>query len=136
MAPASHPGHSFSVLVADDEAANSQSLARWLRLCGFEVATVPDGQAACEWARQHRPDVIIMDLAMPIMGGLEAARRIRELPSSRRPFLIAMTAWDAAQIPDRARAAGFDLHVLKPAEPVYLESLLRRFAAVPHGSTA
>jgi two-component system CheB/CheR fusion protein len=72
-----------------------------------------------------------MDLAMPIMGDLEAARRIGELPSSRRPFLIAMTAWDAAQIPDWARTAGFHWHVVKPAEHVYLDSVLRRFAAVP-----
>jgi CheY-like chemotaxis protein len=123
-------------LVADDETANAPSLALLLRLCGHAAATVSDSQAACDWARRHRPDVVFLDLDMLVMGGLEAARRIRGLLSSRPPLLVALTGWDDAQLPDCTRAAGFHLNKLKPAEPVHLESLLQRFAAALDERTA
>jgi CheY-like chemotaxis protein len=136
MVAVAQPCRSLSVLIADDEPANVQSLALLLRLCGHAVATVSDGQAACDWARRHRPDVVFLDLDMPVMGGLEAARRIRELRSSPPPLLVAWTACDDADIPDRARAAGFHLHMAKPAEPIHLEALLQRFAAALDECTA
>jgi CheY-like chemotaxis protein len=136
MAVASQPCRSLSVLIADDDSANAQSLALLLRVCGHTVATVSDGQAACDWASRYRPDVIFLDLNMPVLGGLEAARRICALPSSRPPLLVALTACDDADSPDRAHAAGFHLHVLKPAEPVHLEVLLQRLAAALAGRTA
>jgi CheY-like chemotaxis protein len=136
MVAAAQPCRSLSVLIADDEPANAQSLALLLRLCGHAVATVSDGLAACDWARRHRPDVVFLDLDMPVMGGLEAARHIRGLWSSPPPLLVALTACEDADISARARAAGFHMHLPKPAEPMYLESLLQRFAAALDERTA
>jgi CheY-like chemotaxis protein len=73
---------------------------------------------------------------IPVMGDLEAARRIRALLSSPPPLLVAWTACDDADIPDRARTAGFHLHVAKPAEPVHLEALLQQFATALDECTA
>jgi CheY-like chemotaxis protein len=86
-----------------------------LRHAGHEVAVMYDGVAALAAAQDFRPDTVILDLGMPRLDGLEAAKRLRALPGGRRMRLIAMTGWGQEADRQRTREAGFDLHLVKPA---------------------
>ena len=75
------------------------------------------------WPRSFNPQIALLDIGMPRMDGYEAARRIRAALGPR-VFLVALTGWGQEEDQRRARAAGFDRHVTKPAEPAVLESLI------------
>ena len=68
------------ILVVDDNRSNAQSLELLLRALGQEVYTAFDGPAALELARKHRPDVVLLDIGLPLMDGYEVARRCRDEP--------------------------------------------------------
>ena len=112
------------VLVVDDNRAAVETLSTVVRMLGSEVRTAGDGQEALEIAEAYRPDVVLMDLGMPRMNGYEAARRIREQPWGEGIMLVALTGWGQDEHRDRTRAAGFDHHLVKPAEPAALQALL------------
>ncbi|NUZ05804.1 hybrid sensor histidine kinase/response regulator [Piscinibacter koreensis] len=117
-------GQRQRILVADDNGDAAESLAEMLRLFGHDVWTVGDGQQALDRLDAVGPDVVILDLGMPVMDGIEAARRIRTLPQHRSVLLVALTGW--GQDRDRARTAeaGFDRHLVKPVDPAEVERLL------------
>lgn len=112
------------ILVADDNRDSADSLATMLSLMGHETDAAYDGRDAIQKAAVSRPDVIVLDVGMPLLDGYEAARRIRSEPWSNGVVLVALTGW--GQEADRARAkrAGFDFHLTKPAAPEALVSLL------------
>ncbi|MCI0641746.1 MAG: ATP-binding protein [Gemmataceae bacterium] len=112
------------ILVVDDSWDAANSLAMLLELGGNEVRTAYDGVEAIEAAESFRPDVILMDVGMPKLNGLDAARRIRNLPWSDKVLLIALTGWGQDENRRRSRAAGFDYHLTKPVNPQELEALL------------
>jgi len=95
-----------------------------LRLMGNEVRTVRDGMEAVEEAAAFRPDVILLDIAMPRLNGYDAARRIREQRWGKGMFLVALTGWGQDEDKRRATDAGFDLHFTKPVNPADLEQLV------------
>jgi CheY-like chemotaxis protein len=111
------------ILVVDDWPDGAASWVPLLRLFGFEVDAATNGAQALEIARAQRPDVGILDLAMPGMDGCELARRLRLLYPERL-ILIAITAHDSEEDRRTSRAAGFDFHLRKPAEPQAILSLL------------
>jgi CheY-like chemotaxis protein len=112
------------VLVVDDCPDTRATLRTLLGLWGFEVFEAADGPAALRAARTCRPGVVLLDLAMPGLDGYEVARRLRRMPDLGGALLIAVSGYGREQDVARAQAAGFDHHLLKPADPEDLERLL------------
>jgi PAS domain S-box-containing protein len=112
------------VLVVDDNEAAADMLGRVVQILGHEVRTAGDGREAIEVAAEFRPDVVLMDLGMPEMNGYEAAQHIREQPWGRGMLLIALTGWGQDEDRRRTQEAGFDHHLVKPADPAELQRLL------------
>jgi CheY-like chemotaxis protein len=117
------------ILVVDDWPDGAASWVPLLRLFDFEVDAATSGAQALEMARAHRPDVGLLDLAMPGMDGCELARRLRRLYPDRL-ILIAITAHDSEEDRCASRAAGIDFHLRKPAEPQAIVSLLHAASRV------
>ena len=102
------------ILVVDDKRSNAQSLEVLLEGLGQEVYTAYDGLAGLELARQHRPDVVLLDIGLPLMDGYEVARRCREEPALKGMTLVAMTGYGQDSDRQRSQEAGFDAHLVKP----------------------
>jgi CheY-like chemotaxis protein len=113
------------VLVVDDNTDAAASLALLLEMEDYEVCTAADGEEAIEHARTFGPQIIFMDLAMPRLDGLEAARRIRALPQSEHVRIVALTGWGQEADRQRTRDAGMDHHLIKPVSLDALQSVLR-----------
>jgi PAS domain S-box-containing protein len=113
------------VLVVDDNVDAAESLGRLLSVQGHEVATCHSGQEAVALARTYAPDVIFMDIGMPEMDGLTAARLIRASPGGAGIRIVALTGWGQESDRQRTREAGIDEHLVKP---VSAESLARALA--------
>ncbi|WP_193789098.1 hybrid sensor histidine kinase/response regulator, partial [Zavarzinella formosa] len=118
------PGVRRRVLVVDDNPDGAESLAMMLSLLGGEVATARDGQESLEQAERFRPEVILMDIGMPRMNGLEATRCIRAKEWGREVTIIALTGWGQDADRKRSREAGCDGHLVKPVELNALQQLL------------
>jgi len=119
------------VLVVDDNEDAAQSMASLLGMLGHEVHVVHDGRQALNIVRSFDPDLILMDIGMPYMNGLEASRQIRALDVERQPIIVALTGWGQDVDRDRSRQAGIDHHLVKPVDLDVLESLLE--SDVLHG---
>jgi CheY-like chemotaxis protein len=113
------------VLVVDDNTDAAASLALLLKMEDYEVCTAADGEEAIEQARSFGPQIIFMDLAMPRLDGLEAARRIRALPQGEHVRIVALTGWGQEADRQRTRDAGMDHHLIKPVSLDALQSVLR-----------
>ena len=120
------------ILVVDDKRSNAQSLEVLLRALGQEVYTAYDGTEALEMARQHRPDVVLLDIGLPIIDGYEVARRCREQPELQRTALVAMTGYGQDSDRQRSHEAGFNAHLVKPVDLDNLLSLLSQPDFAPH----
>jgi signal transduction histidine kinase/DNA-binding response OmpR family regulator len=120
--PAVVPTVGCRVLVVDDNHDAAEAAAVFLALAGHEVKAVADGTEALACAPVFAPDVIVLDIGLPIMDGYEVARRLRALPETRGSLLIALTGYGQRGDRERASDAGFDHHLTKPAEP---DELLR-----------
>jgi CheY-like chemotaxis protein len=114
----------LKVLVVDDNEDIAKTTSMLLKLKGYDVATVADGQAAVDAARGNRFDVILMDIGLPILNGYEAARAIRQLPEGNDVRIIAISGWGQDEDRRRSQEAGFDLHLVKPVLPANLFALL------------
>jgi two-component system, cell cycle response regulator DivK len=105
------------LLLVDDYPDALDTWSAFLEVQGYEVMTAADGKEAVDRAVSERPDLIIMDLSLPVVSGFDAARRLRSLPETARIPLIAATGYSAAaQIEDAGRA-GFDVVLIKPVDP-------------------
>jgi signal transduction histidine kinase len=113
------------VLVVDDNTDAAASLALLLQMEDYEVCTAADGEEAIEQARTFGPHIIFMDLAMPRLDGLEAARRIRALPEGGQVRIVALTGWGQEADRQRTRDAGMDHHLVKPVSLDALQNVLR-----------
>jgi len=113
------------ILVVDDNTDAATSLALLLKMEDHEVCTAADGVEAVERVRTFEPQIIFMDLAMPRLDGLEAARRIRGLPQGEHVRIVALTGWGQEADRQRTRAAGMDAHLTKPVSLDALHSVLR-----------
>ena len=125
----------MKILVVDDNHDSVDSLSRLLEAHGHETARAYDGRQAIDVFRQFDPDVVVLDLDMPILDGYGSARAIRLAPSPRLPVLVALTALSGHETRRLAFDAGFDAHVTKPARVDALielmEKLLRERAKLP-----
>jgi PAS domain S-box-containing protein len=126
-APAAREGPSLRlsrVLVVDDNQDAADSLGMLLEFLGAEVKVVHDGPSALEAIKAFKPAVVLLDLGMPNMNGLEVARRMREDPEARAITLVALTGWGQKEDRRRTHEAGFDYHLVKPADVGVLQSIL------------
>jgi two-component system, cell cycle response regulator DivK len=121
------------ILLVEDEELNRDMLCRRLKRRNFEVVTATDGAQACEIARAERPDLVLMDIKMPVMDGLEAARQLKADPQTRPIPIIGLSAHAMAEHRKQALDAGCDDYDTKPVElPRLLEkmdALLQRKSA-------
>jgi DNA-binding response OmpR family regulator len=122
-----------TILVADDEVPIVELVRFTLEDDQVQVVGAFDGVAALELARALRPDLVLLDVQMPHLSGLEVCRRLRETPESAQTRIVMLSA--AAQAEDRARgmAAGADEYLTKPFSPLALLTLVR--SLVPEVAT-
>lgn len=127
--------HSFLVLVVDDSIDNLTLLSLNLQLNGYRVATASNGEEALKIAPLIRPNLIIMDLAMPGIDGLESTRRIREDAGLRDVPVIALTAFSTGGFQRAAYDTGFDGYLTKPVDFDRLHDLIRRLIALAQSNS-
>jgi two-component system cell cycle response regulator DivK len=119
------------VLYVEDNDDNVYMLKMRLELLDdFEVLTAEDGAKGCEMACAERPDIILMDLQMPVLDGWEAARRLKSMPETSEIPIIGLSAHALAGERDKALAAGCDEFDTKPVEFERLVATLRRICAM------
>ncbi len=123
-AQARKPSGSARVLVVDDLAASAETLMALLEMEGFEVRIASEGKAALEIAEHFQPDVVLLDIGLPGMNGFEIASRLRSKPGSSEALLIALTGYGEAESRSRSAEAGFDFHMVKPADIDLLLSMI------------
>jgi signal transduction histidine kinase/DNA-binding response OmpR family regulator len=104
------------ILVVDDLMASAETLMTLLEMEGFEVRIANDGMSALKVAQEFRPDVVLLDIGLPGMNGFEVANQLRSLPAARDALLIALTGYGEAESRSRSAQAGFDFHMVKPAD--------------------
>src|SRR6185369_10908805 len=109
------------VLIVDDSIDAREMYSLYLRHCGFRTYTSPDGSAAIDMALEYRPDVVVMDLAMPYVDGITAIRRLKMHPRTRRIPVILLTGYPSKAIQQGALEAGADVFLTKPCLPEDLE---------------
>ncbi|MFC5499967.1 response regulator [Caenimonas terrae] len=112
------------ILVVDDLVASADTLMTLLEMEGFEVRTANEGVTALKIADEFKPDVVLLDIGLPGMNGFEVANRLRSLPCCREALLIALTGYGEAESRSRSAQAGFDFHMVKPADVNLLLTML------------
>ena len=117
------PASKYRVLVVDDNHDGAETLGMMLGIMGNEIQLAHDGLAAVEAAEKFRPDVVLLDIGMPVLDGYEACRRIRAQDWGRSMVLIALTGWGQDGDRRRTQEAGFDHHLVKPVEAATLLSV-------------
>jgi signal transduction histidine kinase len=125
--PVSQRGDSLPqrrVLVVDDNKDSAASMGMLLKFLGTDVQVAYDGATALATIERYRPDVVLLDIGMPGMDGFEVARQVRQRAEFDSIMLIALTGWGQAEDRHRTQTAGFDHHLVKPADITALQSLL------------
>jgi two-component system cell cycle response regulator DivK len=115
------------VLLVEDNEMNRDMLSRRLKRKGFDVVMAVDGQQGVTLAAQETPDIILMDMSLPVINGWDATRQIKAAPQTRAIPVIALTAHAMAGDREQALAAGCDDYDTKPVE---LERLLLKMEAL------
>jgi CheY-like chemotaxis protein/anti-sigma regulatory factor (Ser/Thr protein kinase) len=124
VAPPTHCAH---ILLVEDNVVNQRLAVKLLQKAGHHVEVAGNGRIACEMANEHSFDVILMDVQMPEMDGLEATRRIRAQQKNLRIPIIAMTAHAMTGDRDRCLAAGMDDYLTKPLKIEEFSAALNRW---------
>lgn len=124
MSPAMSSDNHQTILVAEDQNDNLVLVSLWLQNLGYRVLTAVNGEAAVEVAKLAKPDLILMDIGMPLMDGLEATRAIRQTPEIRDLPIIFLTAFDTKEFRQRAGDAGGDGYLTKPFDFDRLSKLI------------
>ena len=119
------------ILVVEDNKASSDLMAYLLRAAGFSVLSCSDGSDALELAKRQHPRVIVMDLQLERMGGIEAAALLAADPQLKAIPRVAVTAYAMVGDRDRALKAGFQGYIAKPIEPATFAAQIRAFFVPP-----
>jgi two-component system cell cycle response regulator DivK len=117
---------SKKVLVVEDDMDNRRIVVKVLSVEGYQVIEATDGLEALARVREERPDVILMDLALPNMDGWEATRQLKSDPATRSIPVVALTAFAMRGDEEQARAAGCDDYLAKPARPAAIRDIVRK----------
>lgn len=117
------------VLLVEDQPDLRQLYAEQLTLAGFDVLQADNGESAIADTTAHAPDVVLMDLSLPVVDGWEATRRLKTDTRTAHIPVVALTSHDGAGELERAKSAGCDWFVPKPCQPDALVSEVRRVLA-------
>jgi CheY-like chemotaxis protein len=117
------------VLVVDDFSDAREMYGEYLRFCHFRVAEASNGVEAIDKAQKLRPDLILMDLSMPLIDGWEATRRLKSDAATKRIPVVALTGHAMAEHSESAKNAGCDIVITKPCLPNELIKEIRRLIA-------
>jgi PAS domain S-box-containing protein len=121
---AAEKGPAQRIVVVDDNWVIVDAFVMMLETMDTDVRVAYDGKSALETIAAFEPEVVFMDIGMPVMDGNETARRIRQLPHAENIFLVALTGWGREQDRHRSREAGFDKHLVKPVDFDEVQALL------------
>ena len=113
------------ILIVEDTEDNRRIMRDLLSNAGFDIVEAHDGQAAIAAAANHVPDLILMDIQLPVLNGYEAIRRIKADIRLRSIPIIAVTSYALSGDKESARAAGCDRYVAKPFSPRQLLATIR-----------
>ena len=119
-----------TVLVVDDHAPTREAYAAFLADCGFRVLEAAHGGEAILHVHRHRPDVVLMDVVMPVLGGVETAESLRGYPPAANTRILAVTACQSRTEQQRMQAVCDDL-LLKPCAPELIASRIRSLVETP-----
>ncbi len=114
------------VLIVDDSSDIREMWRLWLTFWGFQVDEAQNGHEALDRARSHRPDLVLMDLWMPVLDGLAATERLKADPATAQVPVLALSAYTLPSAVDRALAAGCDSFLPKPVDPDHLLEKIRQ----------
>lgn len=117
------------VLLVEDTEDNRFMMRRLLEMSSYEVVEALNGKEAVDLAEEAEPDIILMDLSLPVIDGLGATRRIRQLPNLNRVPIIAVSAHDTSDFHNEALAAGCDAYITKPIDFAQLEELVNKLVS-------
>jgi two-component system, cell cycle response regulator DivK len=115
------------ILVVEDTEDNRQIIRDLLTSFDYELLEAVDGAEGVAMAEAHHPDLILMDIQLPVIGGYEATRRIRAIPDLARVPIIAVTSYALSGDEAKTREAGCDGYVAKPFSPRQLLAKIREF---------
>ena len=113
------------ILLVEDNEMNRDMLSRRLRRRGLEVVTAVDGAEGVEAAHREHPDLILMDMSLPVIDGWEATRRLKGTESTRHIPIVALTAHAMSEDRERALEAGCDEYATKPVDLERLLSIMQ-----------
>jgi CheY-like chemotaxis protein len=116
------------ILVVDDNVDSADSLALLLELNGHDIRVAYDGQTALTIAKTFRPDVVLLDIGLPVFNGYQVAEQLRAEPETLRAVLVALTGYGQPEDQRRVKEARFDYHLVKPVD---LEALGKLINSVP-----
>jgi CheY-like chemotaxis protein len=135
--PAVAPTRVLRVLIVEDNVDAGEMLELAVAQLGHATNLVHDGAAAITAATEFAPDVIFLDIGLPVMNGYTVAQKLREMPQFRHVHIAAVTGWGQDEDRRKARDAGCDSHFTKPLFPATLADLLARIAqGTPEGPEA
>jgi len=115
------------ILLVEDAEDNRQIVRDLMESVGYDLIEAEDGVAGVAIAAEHRPDLILMDIQLPVMDGYEACRRIKANPGLRHIPIIAVTSYARSGDEERTRASGCDGYVAKPFSPRQLLATINEF---------
>jgi len=127
--PMNVPHQALQILVVDDNVDAAQMMALLVETLGHHASIEHSSTAALERAAVDPPDVCLLDIGLPDIDGYELARRLRAQTKGRQPLLVAVTGYGQDQDRERTRQAGFDHHLVKPADTTALSRLLDQMSA-------
>jgi two-component system cell cycle response regulator DivK len=119
------------ILIAEDLDENRIALKLMLKLAGFEPLEACDGEQAIEIARRERPDLVLMDISLPIIDGLQATRELRADAELRQLPIIIVSAYDNPETRDEACASGGTDYISKPIEFDQLKEMIEMYLMNP-----
>jgi two-component system cell cycle response regulator DivK len=115
------------ILVVEDQEDNRQIIRDLLTSAGYELVEAVDGAEGVRLAESERPDLILMDIQLPVLDGHEATRRIKQNPELRHIPIIVVTSYALSGDDQKAMAAGSDAYMAKPFSPRQLLATIRKF---------
>ena len=123
----------LKILLVEDNEMNRDMLSRRLQRKGYTVVTADDGEQGHSLAHSESPDIILMDISLPVMDGWEVTRLLKASEATRHIPIIALTAHAMTGDKERCLAAGMDNYITKPIRAALLLELVNEYNSNPHG---
>ena len=117
-----------TILYVEDNELNRKIVRDLLRRTSYRLLEAPDGEAGIAMAREHNPDLILMDIQLPKVSGIEAMRALRQAPATAETPIIAITSFALSGDHQKAKDAGASAYLAKPYSPRELLSMIRELA--------